>query len=227
MTDSDNGQWFYIAGNDRKGPYSSDQMKALMKAGVMNRQTLVWTVGMEDWSNLNTTPFSGDVQTIPPEIPQQTPPEIPQWIPTQTARADTAPSAQVESKSEDFFSSISSCFDNYFTFSGRAKRSEFWYFKLFIILGTLLSILLDAFIFGKDDPIFITTILFMIIVTLPGISVSVRRLHDIDRTGWWYLLLSVPFLGIIILIIFWCQPSTHGMNRYERDTWYKSPRNNA
>ncbi len=49
---------------------------------------------------------------------------------------------------------------------------------------------------------------------LPSIAVGVRRLHDTDRAGWWYLLVFVPLIGFIVLIVFWCQQGTQGRNRF-------------
>src|SRR6185312_16613193 len=80
-----------------------------------------------------------------------------------------------------FFASIGSCFSKYTTFRGRAQRSEFWYFVLFLCLLALPAALLGPF----------GAFLFLPVL-LPAISVEVRRLHDIDRSGWWVWLCLLP-----------------------------------
>jgi uncharacterized membrane protein YhaH (DUF805 family) len=65
--------------------------------------------------------------------------------------------------------------------------------------------------------IWLTTAIFSLAVLLPGIAVSVRRLHDLDRTGWWVLLALVPVVGIIVLLIWFCSKGTDGSNQYGSD----------
>lgn len=103
---------------------------------------------------------------------------------------------------------VRSCFQKYAVFSGRATRSEFWFFYLFLIL---ISIILGFF--NAIAPEGLVTVigmlsgLFSLITLLPSLAVSVRRLHDIDRSGWWLLIWFVPIIGWIILLIFFLTPS--------------------
>ena len=90
----------------------------------------------------------------------------------------------------NFGQAIKSGFSNYVTFSGRAARSEFWYWTLFVVLVTMAAGILDRGLFDFDEST--TTGVFgplvSLIFFLPGLAVSVRRLHDLDRSGWWLLL---------------------------------------
>jgi uncharacterized membrane protein YhaH (DUF805 family) len=104
-------------------------------------------------------------------------------------------------------------FANYVNFSGRACRSEYWYWFLFTIIAGLASGLIDRWIVG---PPIIGTI-FGLATFLPGLAVSVRRLHDVDRSGWWILLDLIPVVGWIILIIWFCTKGTDGPNRFGAD----------
>ncbi len=92
----------------------------------------------------------------------------------------------------------------YATFSGRAQRSEYWFFILFYLIGFILLAVIDGII-GTLSPevgIGILSGIFMLIHILPSIGVSVRRLHDIGKSGWWYFLVIIPLVGPIVLLIF-------------------------
>ena len=99
-----------------------------------------------------------------------------------------------------FYEAIRSGFKNYSSYAGRASRSEYWYWTLFVALGSLVTAAGDVFILNDVEqmPINLT---FIVITFLPGLSVSVRRLHDVDKSGWW-LLLVFSVVGIIPLL-FW------------------------
>lgn len=97
---------------------------------------------------------------------------------------------------------VFTCFKKYATFDGSAQRSEYWWFFLFCILSSAILVLLgDA-----------VRVVFSIATLLPSLAVGARRLHDTDRSGWWQLLMFVPFIGWIILIIFFAQEGKS--NRY-------------
>jgi uncharacterized membrane protein YhaH (DUF805 family) len=110
-----------------------------------------------------------------------------------------------------FFAAIKSCFGKYATFSGRAARSEFWYFTLFNWLFQLPLMILDE---ALGTPFAVIT---MLVLLLPGIAVAVRRLHDTDRSGWWYLILLIPLIGVILFIVWACSKGTQGTNRFGGD----------
>lgn len=99
---------------------------------------------------------------------------------------------------------------NYIGFSGRARRKEYWMFTLInfiviIILSILESLLgLPGFISG----------LYSLAVLIPGLAVSVRRLHDTGKSGWWLLLSFIPIIGAIILLVFFALDSEDGANQY-------------
>ena len=119
-----------------------------------------------------------------------------------------------------FQHAIKKCFSNYVTFSGRAPRSEFWWFMLFIFAGNLFFGIVDAVFFGdmvEEQPVSVVGALFALAVFLPSLAVSVRRLHDLDKSGWWYLLVLIPILGALVLIYFFIQQGTKGANRFGSD----------
>ena len=131
-----------------------------------------------------------------------------------------------------FIDAVRSGFSNYVTFSGRARRSEFWFWFLFAIIAGVVAAVLDSMLFpammdvqtemgdgvasfsAQGGPI---SALVSLGLFLPGLAVAVRRLHDVDRSGWWLLLAFVPLIGIIVLIVWWCTEGTRGPNRFGPD----------
>jgi uncharacterized membrane protein YhaH (DUF805 family) len=111
-----------------------------------------------------------------------------------------------------FGQAISSGFSNYVNFWGRACRSEYWYWTLFVVIADIVAVGIDAAI-DKE----VVSTLFQLAVLLPGIAVTIRRLHDLDRTGWWYFLVLIPLIGWIILFIWYCTKGTDGPNRFGPD----------
>lgn len=102
----------------------------------------------------------------------------------------------------------------YAVFHGRARRKEYWMFVFFNVLMSLILAILDSFLsttFGI--PPFLRA-LYVLFVLLPGIGVTIRRLHDTNRSGWWLLLLFVPVLGTIIYLAFMCWVGDESENRY-------------
>lgn len=112
----------------------------------------------------------------------------------------------------NFVEAISSGLSNYVNFSGRAQRSAYWWWVLFVIVVDIVASLIDATIGAQ----IIATIASLALL-LPSIAVGVRRLHDLDRTGWWLLIGLVPLVGFIVLIIFFVQQGTAGANRFGPD----------
>jgi uncharacterized membrane protein YhaH (DUF805 family) len=116
-----------------------------------------------------------------------------------------------------FGESIKHVFSNMTNFSGRASRSEFWWFYLFtVILGLVLSLIVSMTGGDSASGAGVNIIMFVVyvILVLASLSVSVRRLHDSNKSGWLVLLNLLCCIGPIILIIFWVQPSTEGDNTY-------------
>ncbi len=119
-----------------------------------------------------------------------------------------------------FMQSIDSCLQNYIGFSGRAPRSEYWYWTLFAVLFGFAA----NFIFGLiGHALHIRAIGSLVglaanlITFLPSIAVFVRRMHDVNRSGWWYFFALVPVIGIVMLLIWCCTRGTAGQNRYGPD----------
>ena len=103
----------------------------------------------------------------------------------------------------NFGQAISTCLSKYATFSGRASRSEFWWFSLFQILVLAAAATVSDTLYG----------LAALGLLLPIIAVSTRRLHDIGRTGWWQLL-AFTGIGYFVLLYWWVQPTEDNVSSY-------------
>ncbi|MEL6947726.1 MAG: DUF805 domain-containing protein [Pseudomonadota bacterium] len=137
----------------------------------------------------------------------------------------------------------------YFQFSGRASRKEFWMFTLIFMIGSILLSIVDAMVLGAADGNGILSGLWSLAHFIPSISVAVRRLHDINRTGWWILSILVPALAVgaasglmaagllpgsvviigiasvaliavvILMLYFYCKRGDQGPNTYGADPY--------
>ena len=111
----------------------------------------------------------------------------------------------------DFAQAVSSGFKNYIGFEGRAARSEYWYWTLFVIIASIVAATMDAFIGLGFFSGVVSLGLF-----LPGLAVAFRRIHDLDGTAWW-LLLSLTGIGGLFILIWFCFQGTVGPNRFGPD----------
>ncbi len=113
-----------------------------------------------------------------------------------------------------FSEAVKTCFNKYATISGRARRAEFWWWTLFTMIASAVLSFLEVGI----GLVGVLSGLFSLAVLIPTICVSVRRLHDLDRTGWWYLIILIPLIGFIVLLVFFISRGTEGPNRFGPDT---------
>ncbi|WP_235031246.1 DUF805 domain-containing protein [Geminicoccus flavidas] len=119
----------------------------------------------------------------------------------------------MERQKMDFQTAIRTCFSKFATIQGRAARAEYWYFFLFYLIVIFAAGVLDAVLFRHNANGPLSTLVWLVLL-LPWLAVAVRRLHDRDRSGWWLLLHVVPVVGQIVLIVWFCLPSTPGPNRF-------------
>lgn len=115
----------------------------------------------------------------------------------------------------------------YADFQGRARRSEYWLWVLFIVVVTTVLNMLGGAMGAAIDPTNpmgaysspagIVSLLFSLATLVPSIAVAVRRLHDTNRSGWWFLLVLIPFAGWLVLLVFYVLPGTVGANKFGED----------
>lgn len=107
-------------------------------------------------------------------------------------------------------------FKNYVNFSGRARRSEYWYFVLFNVIVCIAIGIVDGVIIAASGGagFGILGLIYNLAVILPSIALATRRLHDIGKSGWWQLIVFIPIIGVIVLIVFYVKDSVPGDNQY-------------
>lgn len=116
-----------------------------------------------------------------------------------------------------FKEAIISCVQkNYVGFSGRAPRSEYWFFVLFYVLALCAAGLVGGVAGGVTGATLLAGIV-VLATFLPQLAAGVRRLHDTNCSGWWYLLAFVPYIGGVIMLVWFCIPGTKGENRFGAD----------
>lgn len=101
---------------------------------------------------------------------------------------------------------------NYANFSGRAQRKEYWYFVLVQMGLVIIAMILDAIIFNSEIGLFYIVVALGLF--LPGLAVTIRRLHDTSRSGWWFLISILPLIGSIILLVFLASDT-----KFETNQW--------
>jgi len=114
--------------------------------------------------------------------------------------------------------------DNYSNFNGRAQRKEYWMFFLFYMIFAVVAMVADnilgtAFTVGEGTYAVSMGygwiyVLFMIALLIPTIAVMVRRLHDVGKSGWWWLINFIPLVGAIWFLVLMCTDSSPGDNKY-------------
>ena len=114
-----------------------------------------------------------------------------------------------------FQDSIKSCFNKYGSINGRATRSEFWWFQLFLTIAGIFTFMIDVIFFGYtiDDDFTPVNVIWSIAVFVPTITVTVRRLHDVNRSGWW-ILIAFTGIGLIPLLYWWVKNSDANDNSF-------------
>jgi len=104
----------------------------------------------------------------------------------------------------------------YATFEGRSRRKEYWFFVLFNLIAVILLAIVDGITGTFDETVGLGLLsgLYCLAVFIPSMAVTVRRLHDTNRSGWWVLIGLIPLIGGIVLLVFTVMDSQPGANRF-------------
>lgn len=128
-----------------------------------------------------------------------------------------------------FSESIKTCLSKFVTWKGRASRSEYWYFILFAVICYIAAAVIDGVLgttismtnpaTGEEQSLgygYVYMLTAMALL-LPSLAAMVRRLHDTNRSGWWYWIALVPLIGAIVLLVWFCSRGTVGGNDFGSD----------
>jgi uncharacterized membrane protein YhaH (DUF805 family) len=186
--------WYYAVEGTSNGPVTAEEFERLIAVGTIRSDTLVWQEGMEDWLPYSraTGQDAGGAMPTPNQI--------------STIEDPARPDANT------FIGAIKDALARFVDFKTRSTRSQFWWW----VLGYLLISIVAGFIDGAigmsgSDPV---GLLVSVVLLLPSIAVSIRRLHDIGRTGWWLLLMLLPIIGSIVLLVFYCTKTQPAANQW-------------
>jgi uncharacterized membrane protein YhaH (DUF805 family) len=112
-----------------------------------------------------------------------------------------------------FQDAVKICLSKYADFSGRARRSEYWWFFLFQVLVSIVASIIDAILGTRSGSFGVVEGIASLALLLPGLAVGARRLHDTSKSGWWLLIALIPCVGFIVLLVFFVMDS-HPDNQY-------------
>lgn len=182
--------WHYAWGGKSEGPVDGPHMEDLIRAGRVGPDTLIWAEGMGNWEPARNHFAFGAAPA--PATPASAGAMAPPPMPARAYSGQLYPGAPARS----FPEAVKVCFQKYITFKGRASRSEYWWFVLFISLGSFVGAVLEGAM-GSDGQVL--NGLFSLATLLPSLSVQVRRLHDINRSGWWIGGFYLALIAVVVI----------------------------
>lgn len=200
-------KYFIVNNGQQAGPFELHELLA----NGLNANSYVWCEGMPNWLPATQVPeVAALLQQTPPPPGYQQPYQQPGYQqpgyqqPGYQQPGYQQPGYQQpyqqpypqQPKSMDFGEAIKVCFNKFADFNGRARRSEFWWFQLFAYLVSSVTCGIGA-----------------LVLFIPLLAVTARRLHDTNHSGWWQLIQLIPF-GFILIIIWGVQDSDPGHNEY-------------
>lgn len=207
------GNWHFVIDEETKGPFTEQQAIDMVRSGQVRRNTLSWAPALPDWTELGNTALARHISS-PPPLPRQSMPPQPLRAPTHQSHAQTQGSTSFASPPEHlpFMENFKHVvIRNYANFHGRASRYEYWMFYLGFVALCFAVLMLGLLVASTSENLaMVMFILIGVIVAgllIPQLSCAVRRLHDADLSGWWYLLIFIPYIGGILVIILTCLPS--------------------
>lgn len=178
--------WYFVLNGQPTGPVSAAEVAAKIAAGDLSSRCLVWREGLGNWEKA-ALHFGPDAQQAPPAVENSS-------FRRPSDRNRNSPigpdGLYVGAPSRSFFGAAGACLRRYFKFSGRASRSEYWKFTLFCTCLGFLAGLFDgmqAVARGGQPQVAPLSVILTVLLLFPSLAVSWRRLHDVNRSGWWLI----------------------------------------
>lgn len=176
--------WYFVLNGKPTGPVAAEDITAMIAAGELTLRTLVWRDGLGGWEKA-ALHFGPDAM---PALPPVTDPNFRSPIVRNGTKTMGADGLYIGAPAQSFFGAVTACMKKFLTFSGRASRSEYWNFVLFCSLAAIVALVLDIAVLGfrlgqpEMGPF---SKAFTFVTFVPMWAVSWRRMHDINRSGWW------------------------------------------
>ena len=189
-------EWYYANDGVEQGPIARSDFAALVRDGTVGPQTLVWTNTLPQWEPAHRH-IDGVMAPRPP---------VPDAAPAVAGGRDYRRQSGLGDAFRRFF-------NGYVDFRGRSNRGEFWYWQLDNLLITLGLGILDTMLFGTQGTGVLGG-LWGLVTLIPSIALLTRRLHDVNKSGWWQLLVLIPLIGWIVLLVWACRAPDDRPNRF-------------
>ena len=232
-------QWWVARNGQQLGPFEHSDLIQRAARRELLPTDLLWRVGLPAWTAAKQIPGLLAPPPLPrhpvnsslPPVPRTTPPPLPSVA--ATSGGPPCPSIQVTSYApippigeatpgggRSYYQPNAGTnwyfevLRKYAVFRGRARRREFWFFILFHCIISFAMGLVDAIagiVWPQLGPL---TLIYLLATMLPHLAVSVRRLHDTGRSGWWLLVAAIPIVGALVLLVFCAEDSQAGDNNY-------------
>lgn len=188
-------KYFYSDGEEKFGPFTMDELKEKN----ISRETLIWSKELEDWQTADSVSELKEIFFLSPP-------------PLKKTNTKNKESIYTEKTTNWYLK----CLKQYADFSGRARRKEYWMFALFNTIFYIVAMILDN-VLGLtvgELPYGAFYFLYALAVLIPGLAVSVRRLHDVGKSGWMILISLIPIVGGIWLLVLMLTDSNPEENQF-------------
>ena len=213
--------WFISVNGDQKGPYPTDQLRQLISDGFVPQDAFVWRDGMAQWQPLSQTRIDDGAGPAPVPAPAARDQGYGQQQQYQPQPQQQAYQQQQPQYGGPVVTDPSVNQGGWFSFQGRISRKTFWLKYVLPIIGIFIVASIPFALIPPDSKIFsiylaIFGILYLVLL-IPNLAASVKRLHDRGRSGWFILLNFVPIANIWIFIEVAFLRGTYGPNAYGPD----------
>jgi len=219
-------QWFFERGSGQEGPVETEALRAMLADGSLKAENKVWRKGLPDWlpagdveDLASPAPAPVAAPTPPPAAPAAAAPEpvavdkpasaSPVYVPPAAGHQQSTGAGESSGTAAGVCKNPVEAFkrvvlENYMNLSGRAPRSEFWWFQLAWYIVLVIASMINDSLAG----------LLMFALFIPSLAVSVRRMHDIGKSGFYMFAVMVPVIGPFVLLYWFVQDSESGSNAY-------------
>ena len=198
--------WWFAVDQQKSGPYTRAELQEQARQGRFGMNDHVWHNGLTEWMPARDVPGLWQSAGLQPVADAAPPPAPVGWSPS------AAPLAAQGTQRMGFITAVQTCLRKYADFSGRASRSEYFWFLLFYYIVALPA----ALLLSEEQATALTLLSAVAVLafSLPMYAVGARRLHDTGLSGWWQLLHVFSIIGSVIVLVLTLRQGEPGRNKY-------------